>query len=37
MLAAEARKRASDLANCVIKAFRMPPYLACLRVEDRRN
>jgi hypothetical protein len=30
MLATEARKRASDLANCVIKAFWMPPHFARL-------
>ena len=37
MLASQARKRAGDLANCVIETFRMPPYLARLRVEDRCN
>ena len=37
MLASQAGKRAGDLANCVIETFRMPPYLARLRVEDRCN
>jgi hypothetical protein len=37
MLAAQTRKRSGDLANCVIEALRMPPYLARLRIENRCN
>jgi hypothetical protein len=37
MFASKARKRAGDLANCFIEAFRMPPYLACRGIEDWGN
>ena len=37
MLASQARKRASDLANCIIEALRMPPYLASRGIENRSN
>ena len=37
IFAAQARKRAGDLANSVIEALRMPPYLASRSVEDRSD
>lgn len=37
MLAVQAGERASDLANCVIEALRMRPYLARRSVEDRSD
>jgi len=37
MLAVQAGDRASDLANCVIEALGMRPYLACRGVEDRSD